>query len=276
VAVLWWRLGRPPLEALGTVSLFLFITLVTVVLTPPGPAADDPVTPAPAGSPLRWPTGRAWLWAQLAVTLAVIGLTTWSGLAFHQAVAADAGPTWWTGFLAAVGDATAGWRGGRPPQWVTNPVAYVLIPLPLLLLAGARPGGLGFGRGRSVWKVCAAIGLPLAATGVVAAGPAAWLREAVSNFFQNGFFEEFLFRGALQTRLARLWTPAWALVAQALLFGLWHLGLGWAQTADWPAAIASTLVYQSLMGLALGLVFQRTRNLAAPSLIHVLLNSMGV
>lgn len=58
--------------------------------------------------------------------------------------------------------------------------------------------------------------------------------------------EEFLFRGALQTRLRWLRGPGWALVIQALVFGAWHLGLGYATTdyAGFLPALASTLSHQ--------------------------------
>jgi membrane protease YdiL (CAAX protease family) len=94
---------------------------------------------------------------------------------------------------------------------------------------------------------------------------------------QNGFFEEFLFRGALQTRLRKLTTPAWALVLQALIFGLWHLGAGYSATggSDLLTAAASTIVAQASLGLAFGIIFERTRNLFASSAFHIVINSIG-
>jgi len=94
----------------------------------------------------------------------------------------------------------------------------------------------------------------------------------------NGFFEEFLFRGALQTRLRALRGPGWALVIQALVFGAWHLGLGYTNTdhAGLLPALASTIVYQATLGLAFGVIFERTRNLLAPSVAHILVNSLGI
>ena len=40
------------------------------------------------------------------------------------------------------------------------------------------------------------------------------------------------------------------------------------------AALASTIVFQMGLGLAFGYIFERSRNLVAPSLFHVLYNSM--
>lgn len=98
----------------------------------------------------------------------------------------------------------------------------------------------------------------------------------MSNTLQNGFFEEFLIRGVLQTRLRLLIAPDVALASQALLFGVWHLGLGFTVTGGDPvAAVAYTVVHQAVLGVALGVLFARTRDLVAPSAVHVLLNSIG-
>jgi membrane protease YdiL (CAAX protease family) len=94
---------------------------------------------------------------------------------------------------------------------------------------------------------------------------------------QNGLWEEFLLRGALQTRLRALLSPEWAIVIQALVFGAWHLGLGYTTTdgAGLLSALAVGIVHQATIGLAFGIVFERTRNLLAPSVAHVLANTMG-
>ena len=39
-------------------------------------------------------------------------------------------------------------------------------------------------------------------------------------------------------------------------------------------AVASTIVHQSVIGLAYGIIFERTRNLLVPSVSHVLITSM--
>ena len=92
----------------------------------------------------------------------------------------------------------------------------------------------------------------------------------MGHLLQNGFSEEFLFRGAFQTRLRAFMTSDWALVIQALVFGLWHIGFD-TQTmgGDVLAGLALGIASHSVMGLALGILFQRTRNLIAPSLVHV-------
>jgi membrane protease YdiL (CAAX protease family) len=66
-------------------------------------------------------------------------------------------------------------------------------------------------------------------------------------------------------------------VLQALIFGLWHIGLGYANFGD-PGgiitAVASTVLYQAVLGIAFGFIFERSRNLIAPSLFHVLYKTM--
>jgi membrane protease YdiL (CAAX protease family) len=210
---------------------------------------------------------------------AFIALTAWNGLVFHGLPGAGPAPGW-SELVRALGSVGDGLFGNG--NYVANPVTYLVLPLALLLLLGARPRELGFGTGHRVGRVILLwAAIPVAflafavATGQLTVGRIA--NRLVSNVMQNGFWEEFLFRGALQTRLRRLLTPAWAIVIQALVFGAWHLGLGYASTgyAGFLPALASTLVHQATIGLAFGIIFERTRNLLAPSVAHVLANSIG-
>jgi uncharacterized protein len=73
-------------------------------------------------------------------------------------------------------------------------------------------------------------------------------------------FEEFLFRGFLLPSLTR-YVPTWAAIGiSALLFGVAHLSL-------------SEIVPLTTLGVILGTVYARTRNLLAPMLLHSLWNS---
>jgi membrane protease YdiL (CAAX protease family) len=247
---------------------YLLFSALTVAITEPAPA----MTTAPAERPR--------LWLQVGLILLFIVLTGWNGLVFHDAVAPDASIPLWSQFVAALqrlGDRVFG-----NSNYIANPVGYVVIPLALLLLTGAHLSELGFGRGHRVGRVlllwCA---IPLILFALALFGgqltPGRLAARFVSNFMQNGFWEEFLFRGALQTRLRRLWTPGWALVIQALLFGAWHLGLGYTNTGHdgWLPALASVLMHQAVVGLAFGVIFERTRNLLAPSVVHIVVNVLG-
>jgi membrane protease YdiL (CAAX protease family) len=39
--------------------------------------------------------------------------------------------------------------------------------------------------------------------------------------------------------------------------------------------IASTIVFQGFLGVVFGIIFERTRNLIAPSIVHIVLNVFG-
>ncbi len=249
-------------------TVYMVLSVLTVALTQAAPA--NPAQPAE----------RPRLWLQTGLILVFVVLTAWNGLVFHQVVAPTATIPLWTPLVDALHRLGDRWFGAS--NYIANPVTYVGLPLLVLLLAGARLPELGFARGHRVGRVLALwCAIPLVyfvvvvAAGQVTVGRA--LGTFVSNFMQNGFFEEFLFRGALQTRLRRLWGPAWALVGQALVFGVWHLGLGYTTTdhSGLLPALASTVVQQAVIGLAFGVLFERTRNLLAPSIVHVVLNSMG-
>jgi uncharacterized protein len=73
-------------------------------------------------------------------------------------------------------------------------------------------------------------------------------------------FEEFLFRGFLLPSLTR-YVPVWAAIClSGLLFGVAHLSL-------------SEIVPLTTLGIILGTVYVRTKNLLAPMLLHSLWNS---
>ena len=254
-----------------SVALMLANTLFMALLawltgrvTRPLPAEVETARPTP---------GRAW--AQFGV-LGVVILVTGFG--------AGTVPLWsaMVARLQSVGEAVlpVEWFGG-PGNAVANPVQYFVIPLLLLLALGARPRELGLGRGHRVWPASliwlAIPGLILIWPAVAGALPAPTLvRRLIGNFFQNGFFEEFLFRGALQTRLRLFLTTPWALVIQALAFGLWHLRGNTAQFGgNVIGGLAWCIVSQGVIGLAFGYVFHRTRNLVAPTVAHVMINVMG-
>ncbi len=105
-----------------------------------------------------------------------------------------------------------------------NPVKYFLLPVIALLLLGARFRALGFEKGHRSLEVTGAWNFLPAAFLVYemlsgSLDPFVLGQRLVSNLFQNGFFEEFLFRGALQTRLTALINADWAVVLQALAYG---------------------------------------------------------
>ncbi|WP_029704510.1 CPBP family intramembrane glutamic endopeptidase [Arthrobacter sp. TB 26] len=272
-SVLVLGVGGHDIPAAGIVvgSVLLLLSLLVTGATEPAMAVI--VVDGPA---------RRRVWAHLGLVAVFIALTGWNNLAFHNVIDGNANIPLWTPLVEWLQRLGEQWFGESLGNFVANPVTYVLIPLVVLLLAGARLSTLGFGKGHRVGRallICCA--MPLVwFTYTLISGQLTIVRllgSLASNVMQNGFLEEFLFRGILQTRLRLLAGPGWALVLQALVFGVWHLGSGFANTghAGLLPAIAVTIVQQSLIGLALGILFERTRNLLVPSVVHIALNSMS-
>lgn len=259
-----------PLIFLQTALVLLFC-LGTVALTVRTPAREQ--TEAPASS-------RKWLWAQLAVLLAFILFTAYRGMMFHHTAGG------WLAQLPAVSSLTNVVNSVPKPftTMAMNPILYVVLPVIALRLLRADWRELGFRRGYRSWAVIACWGiLPVAVILLTLLGGQMSLRmvalSLLSNSLNNGFFEEFLFRGALLTRLSRLWGSDWGIVLSSLLFGIWHIGAVMGEFPGNPlAALAFTIVIQATIGLGFAIVFVRTRNLLAPSVIHVLvdMNVLGV
>ncbi|GAB4437626.1 MAG: hypothetical protein OHK0015_30520 [Chloroflexi bacterium OHK40] len=253
------------------VALLLAYAAYTGLLTWLSARLTVPVPDRPGVAPVAaWPIGL-----QLAVIIAVLLCTGLPALA----------PPFWTApveRVAALGDQLlpAAWVGDGGNA-LANPLQYFVVPLVALLLLGARPAELGLGRGWRVGRVCLVwLALPvviwLALLAFGALSLQTLIRRLLGNALQNGFFEEFLLRGALQTRLERLLAPADALVFQALAFGLWHIVANTRMMdGDLLAGLAVCVASQAVSGLCLGLVFRRTGNLVAPSVAHVAMNALG-
>lgn len=240
------------------------LTWLTVRLTRPLPTQ----LAAPPARPRR-----------LALQIAVVG-----AVLLFTGLPALAPPLW----VALVEQTATLGEWLLPAAWVgdggnalANPLQYFLIPLLALLLLGSRPAELGLTHGWQVGRVCALwlalptlIWLVLLGLGLLPLQTLA--RRLLSNTLQNGFFEEFLLRGALQTRLERLLTPADALILQALVFGLWHVEANTRMMdGNLLAGLAVCVASQAVSGLCLGLVFRRTGNLVAPTVVHVAMNALG-
>ncbi|MCH8345151.1 MAG: CPBP family intramembrane metalloprotease [Planctomycetes bacterium] len=243
------------------------------------------LTASASGRPGNTPqaTRSTLLWLQLALVVAVIGLTAQWGMVFHGVVPATLEhiPLWspFVQFLEEAGNRLGQAGYLRNPKYLVNPVLMFVVPLPLLLLLGARWRSLGFERGWRTWRVVVLWSIAYVGYWVFNLITGTWSvgrlgHILLSNTMQNGFFEEFLFRGVLQTRLSRLISPSWALVVSSLGFGLWHIGAdAKALGGDLLAGAALSILVQGSMGLAFGVIFLRTRNLLACSVIHVVLNT---
>lgn len=224
------------------------------------------------------------MWGQLLVILFFVLLTGYRGFVFNVQPARSASiPVWswfedWFSNLG--GQYLSGLVEHSPGLAAANFAGYFLIPFILLLLLGVSLPELGFGKGHRVWQVVILwVSIPIIFFIITTFQSATFIqlvRMFFGNLLRNGFSEEFLFRGALQTRLNRWMASDWALVIQALVFAVWHLG---ADTqfmgGDILQGLALGIASHSIFGLAMGIIFQRTRNLIAPSIVHVVINMFG-
>jgi membrane protease YdiL (CAAX protease family) len=177
------------------------------------------------------------------------------------------------GFWKAA-EATAANAGASNPFILINPLHYFLVPLLVLIALGATARSLGLQMGYRSWVVGTAIGglvLLLQITGGLSL--AAIPGKVIVNLLQTGFSEEFLWRGAVQTRLHQLAGTEWALVLASVAFGLWHIFTNATlMGGGLLAGAAEGIIGQSAVGLALGFMFIRTGSLLAPSIVHIVID----
>lgn len=74
--------------------------------------------------------------------------------------------------------------------------------------------------------------------------------------------EEFLFRGVVFNTLKKRFSPAWTIVIQGVLFGIFHLNLVQGS-------------YATLLGIVFGYVTYKTKSLWPAIIIHIVNNSMS-
>ena len=231
-------------------------------------------------------TRQGLLLLQIVVKASFICITCYTSLMFHGVVESHSIPVWSPVIRAFSHFGEKVFSNDfvvNPALSVANTAKYFLLPLPFLLLLGARFSQLGFCRGHRTLFVLAlwcfvpvGVWMYLLAFGRLSCR--VLIRRFLMHLLQNGFGEEFLYRGALQTRLRALLSPSWAIVIQALLFGIWHFGAnyGYKGITDTTTVIAFSVVVQATAGLVFGIIFQRTRNLLACSVIHVVTNSLFI
>jgi len=93
------------------------------------------------------------------------------------------------------------------------------------------------------------------------------------NFLSNGFSEEFLMRSMMLSHLRAFVSKDWAVVGQAILFGLFHLDL-FTKVDSWALEIARVIAMNAPMGFFLALIALRARSVVLPGLIHTTLDTM--
>jgi membrane protease YdiL (CAAX protease family) len=130
-----------------------------------------------------------------------------------------------------------------------------------LLLSGILAGSLLPFR----WAVIEDAGWPKAGLGVVVG--------FTYNLFQAGFPEEFFYRAYLQGHLAVVFrSRLTSLLLASLIFGLLHI-LGRLEQGI-ATAFAFSMLNETVRGLLYGVVWERTRSLIVPTVLHAMENSM--
>lgn len=264
------------LQCLCLLAIFMFFCVITVGITR--------TEHKPKVKLSR--TRQGLLLLQIVVIAFFICITWYTSLMFHGVVEHHPIPVW-SPIIRAFGHLGEHLFSsdivGPPALAMANTAKHFLLPLPFLLLLGARFSQLGFCRGHRTLFVLALwcfvpVGLWMYLLAFGRLSCRVLIRGFLMHLLQNGFGEEFLYRGALQTRLRALLSPSWAIVIQALLFGIWHFGanVGYKGITDTTAVIAFSVVVQGAAGLVFGIIFQRTRNLLACSVIHVVVNCLFI
>lgn len=217
---------------------------------------------------------------QLFVLASVAVFTAVDGLYFHHLSGGI--PLWTTLHFALYQSAGHLFNDRAFGLGLANATLYVLVPLIVLVLLRVPLASLGFGRFQPKAAIIAAIWLtPVVIAevwGAVASGSAVpvVLHRILTDVLQNGASEEFLFRGAILSRLRLVMRDDLAVLAQAVVFGLWHVGAdlsGFKGNAG--LALAEAIAVQTTFGLAMGYLTLRTGNIAIGSLFHALIDAVG-
>jgi membrane protease YdiL (CAAX protease family) len=173
--------------------------------------------------------------------------------------------------------------GGSIANGVSNFAMYC-IPIGVALIALGVPlsqQGCGRFKRGSLASAAAWLIVPVAAFAyALIAGkvtPMRLLLVWLSNLLQNGFSEEFLFRGAILGRLRAVMKTEYAIYVQAFAFGLWHLGTDLHQYhGDLANMLADMIGSQVTVGLAIGYLTLRTGNIAIGSAFHLSFDSLEI
>ena len=187
--------------------------------------------------------------------------------------------------------------------WLANGISFwvLLVALPALFLLARGYHLSDFGLTRQHWR--SNVRVMLLAGGLI--GVVLLLLTPGGRFLRSGqvpptalslglmasfglailtasFHEEFFFRALLQTRLAEaLNSPLSGLFLTTLIFALYHLPFALYESNTWPSgghiayALAITFTDPVFGGLISGVLWMRTRNLAAPVMIHALIDAIG-
>ena len=259
--------GSFVVSILPTVAFSLVMMLLTIPLTAGGP---KPAWEMPPGY------SRTRLWLQIGVIVLIVLVIQYFDLVVNGTIDANRvnipllGP-----LFGAVYTAAKVHNGG--PVFLASVAMYVIVPVVLMLLLGARWRELGFGKGYHSWRTFALwsfLFLVLIAVALILrrVTPAALLGGFVVLLLLAGLTEEVFYRGVVMTRLTQLTgSVAWGIGLSALLFGLGHLGTTLPQEGgNVPLALAHVVVNYVFTGIPAAVIFLRTRSLLTGVLYHTL------
>jgi len=170
---------------------------------------------------------------------------------------------------------------GNGDSALPNLLLDVLIPGALLFLLGAKPIELGLTSWRKgAWyALLGALVLPIVVIAIwFGKGHGAiglLLVFLVHNLLSNGFSEEFLMRGMTLSHLRAFIPKEWAVVVQAILFGLFHLAPLGRHDVNWLTEVAGDIAMNAPIGFFLALIALRARSVLLPGLIHTTLDTIN-
>jgi membrane protease YdiL (CAAX protease family) len=97
-------------------------------------------------------------------------------------------------------------------------------------------------------------------------------------FLTNAFLEETLFRGLLQNGFKTRFSPNWAIMLSAIVFGVWHAGWPIVNGATGTTAImqvSSMVFFTTILGVLFGIYYERFssgQSLVGPIAVHTIIN----
>lgn len=212
--------------------------------------------------------------AAAVVVALIIALTTAETLSRSTSSAVGA---WWSLHLWLTG-LVAPFVRVLDFESLDNTVRYVVVPGLVLVVLGWRARDFGFGPARRgmlralvLWSVLPIVLYGTAAIVMGHGKPLALAHRFFIDVFRNGYAEEILYRGMLLRLTASAFGASAGNVAQALVFGFWHLGadLPDAHGVVW-LALADAFGTQAIAGYFFGLLTLRTGNLVAAGAAHAL------
>jgi membrane protease YdiL (CAAX protease family) len=122
-------------------------------------------------------------------------------------------------------------------------------------------------------RLLTVLGIQVAQNQVVATGqqdPRYFLYMIPVAILLVGPFEELVFRGGVQGILRRTWGPWVAIVVASVLFGLVH----WVALTGGSGSRVPYVTVAATLGLVLGYLYERSRNLVVPAVVHGLYNTV--